>query len=116
MKKYRVNYVYIAPDGSAMPGQSTPWCYDRNEANKIWVEMKKQRCFADMRPETIDDEKVEKHIVTVAFKTYDYLFEGPVKKGQYVKVLSGGQYIKLKVLDVDPPKKENIDYVYAERV
>lgn len=116
MKKHRIHYSFIHPDGSVTPNQETPWYYDRDEANEIWTQMKTMPCFANMVPETVDEVTVEKHIVTVAFKTYDYLVEGPVKKGQYVEVISGGDVIKLKVLELDPPRKSGIDYKYVERV
>lgn len=114
--KHRIIYSYLKPDGTVMPNQVTPWLYNRDEANELWLSMKTQDCFANMKPETIDEEKVEKHIVTVAFKTYDYVVEGPVKKGQFVEVISGGDIVKLEVLKIDPPKKANINYKLVERV
>jgi len=114
--KYRITYSYLKPDGTAIPNQVTPWLYSREEANDMWVSMKSQSCFANMQPETVDESKVERHIVTVAFKTYDYIVEGPVKKGQFVEVISGGQPVKLKVLELDPPRKTGIDYKLVERV
>ena len=116
MKKYRIRYCYLKPDGSLLTNQVTPWNYNRDESNNLWKEMKNESCFVNMTPEIIDEETVERHIVTVAFKTYDYIVEGPIKKGQYVKVISGGNIVKLKVLELDPPKKEGIRYKLVERV
>lgn len=114
--KYRINYSYLKPNGTVMPNQVTSWLYSREEANELWLEMKSQSCFVNMKPESVDDEKVEKHIVTVAFKTYDYVVEGPVKKGQFVEVVSGGELVKLEVLKIDPPKRADINYKLVERV
>lgn len=114
--KYRINYSYVKPDGTAMPNQATPWLYSRDEANELWASMKTQACFANMTPEIVNEETVERHIVTVAFKTYDYVVEGPVKKGQFVEVVSGGEIIKLEVLKLDPPKRADINYKLVERV
>ncbi len=116
MKKYRIHYSFVKPDGTVIPNQATPWMFDSADANSLWKDMKTQSCFANMAPETVDEDTVEKHIVTVAFKTYDYEVEGPVKKGQYVEVVSGGDIIKLKVLEVDPPKRADINYKLVERV
>lgn len=114
--KYRIHYSYLKPNGTVIPNQSTPWIHNREEANKLWASMKTQDCFANMKPESVDEETVERHIVTVAFKTYDYIVEGPVKKGQFVKVISGGDIIKLEVLKLDPPRREGIEYKLAEGV
>lgn len=78
--------------------------------------MKSQDCFANMEPESVDEDAIERHIVTVAFKTYDYVVEGPVRKGQFVEVISGGNIVKLEVLKLDPPKRSGIDYKLVERV
>lgn len=114
--KYRINYSYLKPDGTVMPNQATPWIHNKDEANAMWVEMKNQSCFANMKPESVDEETVERHIVTVAFRTYDYIVEGPVKKGQFVEVVSGGDIVKLEVLKIDPPKRADINYKLVERV
>jgi hypothetical protein len=114
--KYRIKYSYLKPDGTVMPNQTTPWLYSREEANNMWLTMKSQDCFANMKPESVDENEVERHIVTVAFKTYDYVVEGPVKRGQFVKVLSGENVVKLEVLKIDPPKRADINYKLAERV
>ena len=115
MEKFRINYSFIKPDGSVLPNQHTGWSYDRDFSNKLWLEMKAQSCFANLVPEKVDEDAVEKHRITVAFRTYDYVIDGPIKIGDKVKVISGGKPVELKVLEVDPPKKPGINYVYAER-
>lgn len=114
--KYRIHYTFIRPDGTAEPNQVTPWFVGRDEANAAYLALKGNSSIANIRPEKVDETTVERHIVTVAFKTYDYLVEGPVRKGQYVTVLSGPNLVQLKVLEVDPPKKDGIDYKYVESV
>lgn len=110
--KYFIYWDFVDNDGFVHIGQSISF-EDRDEANKKWFDMKGMSCYANMRAETV---KPEEHRVTVAFKTYDYLVEGPVKLGDSIKVIAGGQIVELEVLKVDPPKKPGINYVYAEEV
>jgi len=110
--KYVIHWDFVDNKGFAHLNQYREFD-DRDKANAAWFEMKKHSCYANMRAETV---KPETHLVTVAFKTYDYIVEGPVAVGDTVTVISGGQIVELEVFKLDPPKKPGINYVYVENV
>lgn len=115
-----LRYSVVLPEGCVIPNLEEPFKCDGSEEGKKpardrYRELKKASFVANLKFE-IKDDPAEEHIVTVAFKTYDYKVKGPVKRNQYVTVLSGGEPVKLKVLDVDPPVRKDINYVYVEEV
>ena len=87
MKKYIIHYDFVNSDGRVYRNQKTPVMPDRDEANEAWIAMKKNPCFANMRPETI---AAVRHVVKVEFtkggKEYTYETTMAVEKGSYVVV------------------------------
>lgn len=80
-------YDFVDNDGLVHPNQKTP-PMNRDEANKMWVQMKENKCFQNMRPEKIEAGPV-RHVVDVTFSgkdkyTYETIFA--IKKGNYVVI------------------------------
>ena len=116
MKEYIIHYDEIIGT-SVIHGQKTPPFKDREAANEAWKAMKSMpTVYTNMEPEVVDYDETEEHIVTVAFKIYHYKVVGPVKRDDFVTVISGGASVDLKVLDVDPKDTPNISLKYVEEV
>ena len=116
--KIVLTFSVVTKEGTTIPNVSESFEIDNTDesrvpARKRYLELKASSFIANLRYEIVGKE--EEHIVTVAFKTYDYVVKGAVKKGDYVNVISGQDVLKLKVLEIDPPRKQNIKYVYAEK-
>lgn len=111
-------YSVITEEGTVIPNITERFECDetdesRTPARNRLKELKTKEFIANLQYKI--EETEEEHIVTVAFKTYDYKVKGPVKKGQYVTVLSNGHPVKLKVLEVDPREIPGMQYAYAKR-
>ena len=116
-KKYVIYYDEIDEKGFVHVNRKTPETGDRDAANAAWKAMRSDPAhYTNLRPETIE-ESAERHIVAVAFKIYHYVVEGPITKKDHVKVVSGGDIVELKVLDVDPKDTpKNIQLKMVEEV
>lgn len=65
----------------------------------------------NVRKQTFEPEE---HYVEVAFKTYDYVVKGKVKKGNTVEVVVNGHALRGKVVGIT--SKKDLDYKEAKVV
>ena len=86
-------------------------CATDDEAEKVYASLKDKRGYANVY---IKHEVVEETYVEVAFRTYDYVVKGKVKKGNTVKVIVNGNPVYGKVVGITT--KKDLAYKEAEVV
>lgn len=82
-------------------------CTTDEEAEETYRSLKDKRGYANVY---IKHDVVEETYVEVAFRTYDYVVKGKVKKGNTVKVIVNGNPVYGKVVGITTKK----DLVYKE--
>lgn len=105
---FRLHYDFVDELGFVHRGGFVD-CATHEEAEKKYAELKDKRGYANV---FYNETVVETHYVEVAFKTYDFIVEGPIKKGQMVEaVMENGNKICGKVVAITT--KKDIKYKKA---
>lgn len=125
MKKYVIIWDYIDTNGNAHLNQKMEFI-NKDEANTVWVEMRKNSVYLNLRHKTITDDELYNFVV-IKFagsdKKYTYLTRTKIKNGEEVIVNTGRGREIVKVVSSGQQTKDEFDlpfnryvYIYAKVV